>query len=57
MTERRSRSTGELMRKLAALHAEVDLLAHVKPSTAETAAQRQELKRQIANLTKSLLGP
>jgi predicted site-specific integrase-resolvase len=55
MPERRSRSTGDLMRKLAALHAEADLLAYAKPSTAETVAQRDELKRQIEQLTEKLL--
>jgi hypothetical protein len=48
-------SRGVLMRKIAALHAQIDLLGPLRiAQTAQVTAKRCELKREIAALTKQL---
>jgi hypothetical protein len=57
MSENSLTHRGDLMRRIAALHVRVDLLGHDGKSIDRKSAEREELKRQIAALTKQMMAP
>jgi len=48
---------GDLMRRIAALHAKVASVSRHGSTAEPKAAERQELKRQIAALTQKMMAP
>ena len=57
MSDKSPTLRGDLMRRIAAIHAENVLLANAKLSDDQRAKRTQELNQQLADLTKGLLGP